>query len=47
MSTHSVRVVRIGSVDPRPNAESLGITQVFGYTCCVLSSNELARISAG
>lgn len=35
MSTHSVPVVRIESVEAHPNADNLGVVQVFGYTCCV------------
>ena len=35
MSQHRVEIVRIESVAPHPNADTLGIVQVFGYFCCV------------
>ena len=35
MSTHSVDVVRIAEIAKHPNADSLGLVRVFGYTCAV------------
>jgi len=34
MSIHAVNVVRIGRIDPHPNADALEICHVWGYTCC-------------
>lgn len=34
-STHRVEVVRIHAIEKHPNADSLGIVRVYGYTCCV------------
>jgi len=34
-STHRVEVVRINEIEKHPNADSLGIVRVYGYTCCV------------
>lgn len=33
MSTHKVEVVRVGPVEKHPNADKLGLFQVWGYTC--------------
>lgn len=35
MSTHKVEVVRLGPVTKHPNADTLGIVQVWGYTAIV------------
>lgn len=35
MSTHEVRVVRLGAIHPHPNADTLGITEITGYTVVV------------
>lgn len=35
MSTHKVEVVRVGPIIPVPNADTLGMTQVWGYTAIV------------
>lgn len=35
MSTHEVRVVRLGSIESHPNADTLGITKIFGFEVCV------------
>lgn len=35
MSTHRVEVVRLGPVEKHPNADTLGIVQVWGYTAIV------------
>lgn len=35
MSTHEIPVIRIDKVVKHPNADTLGITEVFGWTCCV------------
>jgi RNA ligase (TIGR02306 family) len=35
MSTHAVDVVRIAEVEKHPNADSLGLVKVYGYTCAV------------
>ncbi len=35
MSQHRVDVVRIGDIEPHPNADTLGVAHVFGYQCCV------------
>ncbi len=35
MSTHSIQVIRIGAIEPHPNADSLGLVRVWGYTCAV------------
>ncbi len=32
MSTHSVNVVRLGAVEPHPNADKLEVTSITGYT---------------
>jgi RNA ligase (TIGR02306 family) len=34
-STHRVEVIRIGEIEKHPNADSLGIVRIYGYTCCV------------
>jgi hypothetical protein len=34
-STHRVEVVRIGTIEKHPNADSLGVVRVYGYFCCV------------
>lgn len=35
MSTHKVEVVQLGDIEKHPNADTLGITKVFGYTAIV------------
>ncbi len=35
MSTHKVEVVKLGPVRKHPNADSLGLVDVWGYTCAV------------
>lgn len=35
MSTHRVEVVRLGPIEKHPNADTLGIVQVWGYTAIV------------
>jgi RNA ligase (TIGR02306 family) len=35
VSTHKVEVVRVQKIHPHPNADSLGVVTVWGYTCCV------------
>ena len=35
MSDHAIEVVRIKEVEPHPNADTLGIVRVHGWTCCV------------
>jgi RNA ligase (TIGR02306 family) len=35
MSTHRVEVVKLGPVRKHPNADSLGLVDVWGYTCAV------------
>ncbi len=35
MSTHKVEVVRVGPIEKHPNADTLGIVQVWGYTALV------------
>lgn len=35
LSTHRVEVVRLGPVAPHPNADALGLVNVFGYQCVV------------
>lgn len=35
MSTHRVEVVRVGKVEPHPNADRLGLVRVWGYTAIV------------
>lgn len=35
MSTHSVDVIKVEEVLPHPNADSLSIINVLGFTCCV------------
>jgi RNA ligase (TIGR02306 family) len=35
MSDHTIEVVRIREIEPHPNADTLGIVRVHGYTCCV------------
>lgn len=35
MSTHRVEVVRIGEIEKHPNADTLGIVKVWGYTALV------------
>ena len=39
MSTHSVRVVRLGPITPHPNADTLGVTKIDGYTVIVRTSD--------
>lgn len=34
-STHRVEVVRVAAVEKHPDADSLGIVRVYGYTCCI------------
>lgn len=43
MSTHEIPVVRLDSIEPHPNADSLGLVQIFGWTCAV----RLGQFSAG
>ena len=38
MSTHEVPVVRI-ALEPHPNADTLSIARVFGFTCCVRTAD--------
>ena len=35
MSDHSIRVVRLGPIEKHPNADTLGITRIWGFTCLV------------
>jgi RNA ligase (TIGR02306 family) len=35
MSTHEVRVIRIGEIEKHPNADKLGLVRIGGYTCAV------------
>lgn len=35
MSDHRVDVVRLGAIEKHPNADTLGLCRVFGYTCAV------------
>ena len=35
MSTHSVSVIKIDSIEPHPNAETLSIVRIGAYTICV------------
>lgn len=35
MSTHKVEVVRLGPIEKHPNADSLGIVKIWGYTAIV------------
>lgn len=35
MSTHRVDVIRIGEIEKHPNADSLGLVRVGGWTCAV------------
>lgn len=35
MSTHKVEVIRVGPITKVPNSDSLGMTQVWGYTAIV------------
>lgn len=35
MSTHRIDIVEIGEVKKHPNADSLGIVDMFGWQCCV------------
>lgn len=35
MSTHEVKVIRIPEIKPHPNADSLGLVDVDGWTCVV------------
>ena len=45
MSTHRVEVVPI-ELDPHPNADSLSLVHVFGYTCCVKTSDWIGKTLA-
>jgi len=35
MSTHEVKIVRIESINPHPNADSLELTNIWGYQCVI------------
>lgn len=35
MSTHEIPVIKIDKIEKHPNADSLGIVTVFGWSCCV------------
>ena len=35
MSTHEVKVIRIESILPHPNADALELTNVWGYQCVI------------
>lgn len=35
MSTHAVEVIRIDSIEPHPNADTLGLVRINGFTCAV------------
>jgi RNA ligase (TIGR02306 family) len=35
MSTHRVDVVRIGEIVKHPNADTLGLVQIYGWTCAI------------
>lgn len=35
MSTHKVEVVRLGPIEKHPNADTLGVVQIWGYTAII------------
>jgi RNA ligase (TIGR02306 family) len=35
MSTHEIQIVKLDKITKHPNADTLGIVEVFGWTCCV------------
>jgi RNA ligase (TIGR02306 family) len=39
MSTHEIKVVRLGAIEKHPNADSLGITHISGYNVIVRLSD--------
>lgn len=38
MSTHKIEVVRV-HLEPHPNADSLSVVRIYGYTCCTRTAD--------